>query len=75
MRPQIQEIEWFDMNQGDSIGKFPTDLTLDNAPCPKCGKPCDYWEGQIGEDRMGNAEYGWSYDCYACKVHSEVKEL
>jgi DNA-directed RNA polymerase subunit M/transcription elongation factor TFIIS len=71
------QIEWFDMETGESVGIFPYDPTddLEAFICPKCGKRTEYWEGQIDQDRMGNDIYGYSYDCCNCKIHTACEAL
>lgn len=77
-----REMNWFtmgDLNSGegmDSLGFFPLETTPDgDFICPQCGKVTTYWEGQIGEDRMGNAITGWSFDCWNCHICTGVHEL
>jgi len=73
-----RQIEWFSLNEPyDSIGFHSYDPTddLEAYLCPLCGERTHYWEGQIDETPMGQGIYGYSYDCYACGVHSAVEEL
>lgn len=72
-------VEWFTMwttdKESESIGKFPLEQAADgDYICPKCGKPAEYDEGQIDQDRMGNDIYGWWFDCYQCGIGTEPVE-
>jgi hypothetical protein len=72
---KVREIHWVDLAEGESVGVFPLEETISgNYMCPKCGKQCHYWEGQIDQDRMGNDIHGWSFDCWDCGIGSEVVE-
>lgn len=71
----MRNVKWFDLDTFEEVGEFPLQLAdNDDYICPKCGSPAVYWEGQIGQDYMGNDIRGWSFDCWACKIHSEVVE-
>lgn len=70
-----RSIEWFTLDDGDAMGPYPlTTNDNDDWLCPKCGKPCEYWEGQIDQDRMGNDIRGWAFHCYDCGIGSEATE-
>jgi len=70
-----RDIEWFTLEEWESVGKFPLQTTpRGDYICPKCGKPAEYWEGAFEQDRMGNDIEGWSYDCYGCKISTEITE-
>lgn len=70
------QTEWLDMDTGEHVCFAPTEQTddLEAYLCPKCGKPCEYWEGQIDEDPMGGTISGWAYDCWECHIHSTAAE-
>jgi hypothetical protein len=76
MTPKPKEIEWWTLDDGESIGKF---LREGDAHgdylCPKCNKPCNYWEGTIDQDRQGNDITGWAYHCYECGLGCEAEYL
>ena len=48
------------------------ELTME---CPQCGGKCDYWEGLIDQDIMGNDIDGYNFVCPGCGWESEIKEL
>lgn len=71
---QSREVVWYG-GDGESVGSFPLKRTVNgDYICPKCGKACQYGEGQVDEDRMGNAIYGWWFDCWDCGIGSESTE-
>lgn len=71
-----REIKWFDMETDECLGSFPLNLNnVGDYVCPKCGKPAEYREGTIGQDRMGNDINGRSFDCYQCHIYSQAEEL
>lgn len=70
-----REMNWYTLAGYDSVGTFPLETTSDgDYLCPKCGAVCTYWEGSIGQDRMGNDVQAWSFDCYSCHISSEINE-
>ena len=74
-----QMIEWFTMwtpdKEPESDGKFPLDQTDDgDYICPKCGKPAEYDEGEIDQDRQGNYISGWWFACWNCHIDTEAVE-
>ena len=73
-------LNWFqdtEMDRGESIGCFRDDLPFDYPPdCPKCGKPAQYWEGQIGEEQYtGRAIYASHYYCPDCHIKTMTEEV
>lgn len=68
-------IEWFEMENGTSIGFFPLQQTpSDDYLCPQCGKPTQYSEGQIDELPNGAEVRGWWFACWDCHIDTEATE-
>jgi hypothetical protein len=59
MVDNTRQIEWFTIEDGESVGTFPL-LTDDDGDyrCPKCGQSAEAWEG----------------DCYRCGICTEAQE-
>ena len=39
--------------------------------CPLCGRRTEETEGQTGQDRMGNDEYSYWYECRHCEISTQ----
>ncbi len=68
----MSKFKWVYEETGETCGESEEDV--DTPHCPQCGQPCEYWEGQIGQDFMGNDIDGWNWTCYQCMVGTEVME-
>lgn len=66
---------WHYEETGEPVGDTETERYSDTPNCPLCGKPADYWEGQIDQDFMGNDIEGWNYVCYGCMVGTDLIEF
>lgn len=71
-----RQMNWYKNDDEESlVGAFPLNVNDEgDYICPLCGQVATAWEGQVDEDRMGNAIRGWSYDCYPCGIYSEIEE-
>ena len=75
MGNKAREIEWVNVQNGESVGKFPLKRTISgDYICPQCGKPAEYAEGEFDQDRMGNAICGWWFTCWPCGIGTEATE-
>jgi len=67
---------WHFEETGEPCGESTDMLDWDSNPvCPKCGQLTEYWEGAIGQDRMGNDERAENWVCYHCKIGTELHEM
>jgi hypothetical protein len=72
-------LHWVDANS-DEIGAFPeeyedSDSEFPDILCPKCHKPCSYYEGMIDQTRMGDDIDGFWWACERCGIVSHATEL
>jgi len=53
-------MRWYGIFDGKWVGTYEVvGYPFDVLKCPKCGNEnLHYWEGQVGQDYMGNDEYG-----------------
>jgi len=75
----MTNVKWFDWNSGELIGEF-QDSWSDSYEwpdllCPKCGRKCEYCEGQIDQDIQGNDIHGCWWVCGDCRITSENEPL
>lgn len=72
----MRQLNWHYSENGDHVcTQEVRNADMEDPNCPLCGKPTEYWEGQIDQDRMGNDIDGWNYVCWACGIGTEVQEL
>lgn len=72
---KLKTWHWFDSESGEPVADTETERYNDTPTCPKCGKPAEYWEGQIDQDFMGNDIDGWNYECYHCHIGTDLIAL
>ncbi len=75
----MRTVKWFDWDSGELAGAFPDSWTdsyeWPDMFCPQCGKPCQYVEGQVGQDEQGNEITGCWWICGDCRITSDDEEL
>jgi hypothetical protein len=75
----MSEREWFDTEQGKSIGFFADEFMGDEhiraLLCPKCGRAVNYWEEAMGDSRWGQPEGIWWFACDHCGIQTGEKDL
>lgn len=62
---------WTDEND-KVVAESVFDNWLEQPPCPLCGKTTELWEGVVGQDLMGNDEYGWCNECPHCHISTAI---
>lgn len=67
----MREVNWFNSTE-DSLGFFMT-VVDENGTfiCPRCERPCDYWEGQTGEEKFtGRPIIECQHLCDRCEIQT-----
>lgn len=68
---------WVHCDDNEAVAIYESEQAYDDTSdpkCPKCGERCNYDEGQIDEDFMGNHIDGWWYVCYGCCLSTQAIE-
>lgn len=72
----VRDIDWYSLETDEPLDTLPTEISYDgDVICPKCQKRCTYWEGQIGQDEMGNDLDGWAFYCFPCGICTDWEYL